>query len=108
MLWLTLLLQTSRGLRWLRREPLKGCDDDLQGREVPLQVRKEKVGHIPAAELTSKSGSYRHSLPTNLPVLSAMPLSSSKAAVESVYRLSRRQTPSKTNRTFTLKMTKTS
>lgn len=88
MLWLTLLLQTSRGLRWLQTEPLKGCDDDLQGREVPLQARKEKVRHIPAAELTSMFGSYTHSCPTNVPMLSATPLNSSEAAVESVYRLS--------------------
>jgi len=105
MLWLNLLLQTSRGLRWLQREPLKGCDD-LQGREVPLQARREKVRHL-VAELTGEFGSYMHSLPTNLPMLSEMPRSTSEVAVESVCSLSRCQTPNKTCRTFTLKMPNT-
>lgn len=92
-LWLNLLLQTSKGLRWLQREPLTGCDNDMQDREVPLRARKEKVRHLPVAELTGEFGSYMHSLPTNLPMLSAMPLSTSEAAVESVCRFVKMSTP---------------
>lgn len=88
-----MLLQTSKGLRWLQREPLTGCDNDMQDREVPLRARKEKVRHLPVAELTGEFGSYMHSLPTNLPMLSAMPLSTSEAAVESVCRFVKMSTP---------------
>jgi len=49
-LWPNLLLQTSRGLRWLYRE---GGEDDLQDRQVHPQGGKERVTLLPMAELSA-------------------------------------------------------
>lgn len=74
----------------------------MQDREVPLQVSKEKVRHLPATELTGEFG--MHSLRITCPGSQQRPRALPKQQENQFADLSRCQTLNKTYRAFTLEM----